>query len=458
MIRIFRRTVPMLCLLALVATAATASTPAPPAGTWLTDSTTVDQWTLPNGLRVVARHVPGAHAVSVTWGYRLGMDDEPADRLGWASLLAEVVFTAPAGGTPERTREEMESLRPLGWSLRVNRRQTLFTETATRAQLPGVLHQIAERMGGVRVTEANLQRSLATVRDALDEQSRGVGDADLYWQVREQALGIGPDELARRAEAKTLARVGPDAVRRALAYACVPANGVLAFAGDLAGLDLRAVVGAQFGGLPGGERPPDPRPVRLAAGTAVVERPGLTQPVAVVGLFAPELADTMHADFYMTMLLLGSQAKALWGQPEPPLGTRFQYALLDDPDFVRFYPKLRPGDEGDAQSPSTRVHAALFDALAVPVEPGTFATFRDNVLWLLGGPMPARLLETMRHDPAALNLLCVTSASRALWGDEEFWSAYRRRFGAEGFANPGRWSDWLSSPQLRASLLVVPAR
>jgi hypothetical protein len=198
--------------------------------------------------------------------------------------------------------------------------------------------------------------------------------------------------------------------------------------------------------------------VRLAPGTAVVERPGVAQPVAVVGLFAPELADTMHADFYMTMLVLGSQAKMEWGPPAPPLESRFQYALLDDPDFVRFYPKLLPADAGDPQAPSTRLHSTLFDALAVPVEPQTFAAFRENVLWLLGGPMPPRLLETMRHDPAALNLLCVTSASRTLWGDAEFWSQYRRRFGAEGFANPGRWADWLSIPQLRASLMVVPAR
>jgi hypothetical protein len=465
--RISRCTVLTLCLLVLARVSPAEPAPAgtPPASTgrvgtfeWLTDSTTVDRWTLPNGLEVVARHVPRARAISVTWGYRIGLDNDPAGQPGWTSLLAEVAFTAPAGGTPERTRDEMESLRPLGWSLRVNPRQTLFTETAAPGQLPGVLHQITERMRGVQVTPANLRRSLVTVCATLQEESRGVTEPDLYWQVREHALGTGPADLARLAEAKDLQRVKPEAVRKALARAYVPANGVLALAGDFTGLDLRALLTAQFGELPAGEPLPELPASRLTATTVVVERPGVTKPVAVVGLFAPVLTDTLHPDFYMSVLVLGAQAKSEWGKPEPPLESRFQYALLDDPDFVRFYPRLEPEDAAKPQGPSARWDALLFDMLAVPVPPGVFAAFRQNVLWLLGGPLPPRLLETMRGDPAALGVLSATTAARTLWGNEEFWSAYRRRFGAEDSIDPTRWREWLAAPHLRASLMVVPQR
>jgi hypothetical protein len=457
--RTFRRTALTLCMLSLAGTASAApaaagrATPEP-----LTDSTTVDRWTLPNGLQVVTRNVPRARAISVTWGYRIGLDSDPTDQPGWTSLLAEVAFTAPAGGTPERARNEMESLRPLGWSLRVNRRQTLFTETATREQLPGVLQQVAERMRGVQVTPDNLRHSLTTVRAELEERSHGVAEPMLYWQVREQARGTGPDQLARLVEAKGLERVRPEAAQKALARAYVPANGVLVLAGDFAGLDLRTILAARFGDLPAGEPLPEPPATRLIASATVVERPGLTQPVAVVGVFAPVLTDTLHPDFYMTMLVLGAQAKSAWGPPEPPLETRFQYVLLDDPDFVRFYPKLQPEDAANPQAPLARLHARLYDILATPVPPQVFDAFRQNVLWLLGGPIPRGVLQNMRGDPAALNLLCVTTASRALWGDEDFWSGYRRRFLAEAAAEPGRWSDWLGDPQLRASLMVVPPR
>lgn len=461
--RTCRRTVLTLSLLALTriafagpAPGADGSAPAPVPATRLADSTTVDRWTLPNGLQVVARHVPRATAVSVTWGYHIGLNSDPADRLGWTSLLAEVAFTAPAGATPERTRDEMASLRPLGWSLRVNRRQTLFTETASPAQLGGVLHQVAERMRGVTVTPANLRRSLATVRAALEEKNRGVTEPALYWQVREHARGSGPEALARLAAARELQRVTPGAVRQALARAYVPANGVLVLAGNLAGTDLHALLAAQFGGLPAGEPLPEPAAPRLTATATVVERPGLERPLAVVGLLAPALTDSMHPGFYMAMLMLGSQAKVIWAAPEPPLETRFQYALLDDPGFVRFYPALLGGDEADPRSPSAHLDTLVMEAVDTQVPPEVYAALRENVLWLLGGPLPPGLLASMRADPAALNVLGATTAARALWGDEGFWSEYRRRFGVDDSAKPAHWNRWLRDPRLRASLLVVP--
>jgi len=447
--RILRRIALTLCLVALARVC-------PAAPIMLSDSTMMDQWTLPNGLRVVARHVPRASAVSVTWGYRFGQDADPRDELGWATLLAEVAFTAPAGDTPERTRDEMESLRPLGWGLRVNRRQTLFTETAAPAQVAGMLHQIAGRMRGVQVTPENLRRSLATVRAVLDQQSRGVGEAELYWQLREHALGVGPEELTRVAEARKLARETPRSVQAALARIYVPANGVLVLVGDFSRLDVYRVVAEQFGGLPGGEPLPELPPSNLKPGEVMVERPDIKAPVALVGLFSPVMEDTLQPQFYMSLLVLGSQVKAQWGAPEPPLGSRFQYSLLDDPDVVRFFPKLLPGDEANPRAVSDRVSSTLLDVIAMTVEPEVFATYRDNVLWLLGGSLPPRLLETMRRDPAALNLLCATSASRRLWGDEAFWSEYRRRFGDENAINPGLWNEWLVAQRLRATLLVVP--
>ena len=452
-------------LLALARAAAAApapgvATPAPalPAGTRLADSTTVDRWTLPNGLEVVTRHVPRARAVSVTWGYRIGLDDDPADLPGWTSLLAEVAFTAPAGRTPERARGEMASLRPLGWSLRVNRRHTLFTETAAPGQLPGVLHQVAERMRGVEVTPAGLRGALATVRAALEERSRGITEPMLTWQAREHARGTGPDELIRLAGGKGLERLKPEAVRRALARAYVPANGVLVLAGDLSTMNARAVLGAGFGDLPAGRPLPAPPAPPPTAATVVVERAGLTRPVAVVGLFAPALTDTAHPDFYLAMLMLGTQAKRLWEPPDPPLETRFQYALLDDPGFVSFYPALQPGDEADPRSPSARLDTLVIETVDTQVLPQAYAGLRQSVLWLLGGPLPAALEGTMRDDPAALNVLGITTAARALWGDEDFWSGYRGRFTVSPAATPAHWNGWLRDPQRRTSLLVTPPR
>ena len=84
--------------------------------------------------------------------------------------------------------------------------------------------------------------------------------------------------------------------------------------------------------------------------------------MAVLGLTAPALSDSLHPSFYMALLVLGGQAKVSWEPPARPLVTRFQYSLLDDPGFARFYPAVesaatrRPAAaRGDPESDSSMI-------------------------------------------------------------------------------------------------------
>src|SRR5438093_1542124 len=124
----------------------------------LPDSTVCESWLLPNGLGVTTRHVPRTSAVSITVAYRIGNAGDPTGREGLARLLAEAAFTAAAGEIPERTRDEMESLRPLGWNLEVGTRSTLLTEIASPAQLP-----VALRPGLRQITRSDLASPLGVV-------------------------------------------------------------------------------------------------------------------------------------------------------------------------------------------------------------------------------------------------------------------------------------------------------
>lgn len=424
----------------------------------LADSTTADRWTLPNGLQVVMRDVPGARAISIAWGYRIGLDHDPAGRPGLASLLAEVAFTAPAGDTPERTRDEMESLRPKGWSLRVTRRQTLFNETATIAQFPGVLHQVATRMRGVTVTEVGLRGSLATVRRMLGERYFGAPDQQLHWQVREYARGLDGNAIVALAAAKGLDRETVASVQQAIARAYVPANGVLALAGDFSSLDLRSIVASEFGALPAGDLLPAPAAASLDSVTVVLPRAGVSAPVGVLGFIAPALTDSLHPSFFMAMLVLGGQAREAWGPPTPPLGTRFSYAILDDPGFARLYPKAVAQGAPDPHSLTAATNEMIDDLLVSSILRDTYDGFRLNMLWMMGGEMPRPLAVGVRLDPAALNVLCTSLASQALWGDEAFWGEYRRRFDFTVSPGFGAWAGWLKDPAHQARLLLVPKR
>ena len=422
----------------------------------LEDSTTVERWTLPNGLEVVARDVPGARAISITWGYHIGLDQDPADRPGLATLLAEVAFTAPAGDTPERTRDEMESLRPQGWSLRASRRQTLFNETATTSQFPGVLHQIAGRMRGVTVTDAELKGALVTVRRTLGERYAGTADQLLYWHVREYARGLDQAAIAELATAKGLSRETPASVQQAIARSYVPANGVLVLAGALSGLDLRSIIDNEFGALPAGDHLAALPGPRFDSVRVVLERSGLDAAVAVLGLMAPALSDTLHPSFHMALLVLGGKAKQAWDPPARPLTTRFQYSLLDDPGFARLYPPAIPPQAPDLQNTAAILSWTVEELLSGVIPRETYDGLRHNLLWMMGGPMPRALLDGVRQDPAALNFLCTSLASQALWGDEAFWAEYRRRFDASVSPKFGFWADWLRDPGHQATLLILP--
>ena len=445
-----------LCFAAALLLAAWSALPAR-AATMMADSTVVDRWQLANGLEVVTRHVPGAPGTAITVGYRSGVDDDPADRPGLTALLAEVALTAPAGDIPERTRGEMESLRPLGWGLKVTRRHTLFTEGATRAQFPGVLHQTATRMRGVTVTDAVLDTALATVRRQLGQMYFGGVDQMLFHQVRECARGTDGNGIVALAAAKTLGALKTADAQKAIARAYVPANATLAIAGDLSGFDLHAMVEHEFGGIAGGARLPDPAPPALDSATVVLARPEVTEPAGVIGLRAPALGDSLHPSFFLAMLLLGTRCNQAWGAPSAPLTSRFNYAVLDDPFFVRMFPRLGK-NALDPRRLSDGIEDLVNELLEMTVTIGNYQDLRYGVLWLLGGPMPRNVLRSVRTDSGALNALSNGMASRALWGSDAFWAEYRRRFDPTVSPAFGAWSQHIVTPRNQTRLLFVPRK
>ena len=434
----------------------------------LPDSTTVERWRLGNGLRVVAQSIPRAAGIAVTVAYPAGSDADPPRRRGLARLLAEVQMMGPAGEMPERSRAEMESLRPLGWSLVVGRNATRLSEVATRAQLPGVLRQVAARMRGVTVSGAALQSALASVRRDLGAQLFGSVEQSLHYQAREYAAGYEPNAILDLAEARDLERVAPPELQGALRTVFAPSQAVLALAGDLGGLDLHALIQAEFGGVPGapgpardsldgvaGGAPAAPPRDRFHPGFHVAPRNDVDRPVGVLAVEAPALTDTLHPSFFLCMLLIGDFCKQNWSISSA-VQSRFSYSILEEPDLVRFYPDVQP-DSTDAGALANRLMETLTLLQGMVVPLSEYDDYRRNVLWLLGGPMPRHVAVQVSRDPAALNLVCNHLAARELTGGEAFWSEYRRRFLARGDPRLELWGRYLARPDHQAALLFTPS-
>jgi hypothetical protein len=418
----------------------------------------MESWQLANGLRVVTHDIPRSRAVAITLAYPVGTDGDPPARRGLAQLMAEVQMMAPAGDVPERSREEMESLRPLGWSIKVNRRATQLAEVATIEQFPGALRQMATRMRGVRVDRAALKAAVATVRHDQGEHLFGSVDNALYFQAREYANGADPAAVLDLAAVKGLDGVTPEELERRVHEAFVPAGAVLAIAGDLGGMNVHALVESQFGTLPGGAPSSSPaagpKPPVFRPSFHSVARADLDQPVGVLALNAPALSDSGHPDFFLSMLLIGQHCHQSWTISRY-VKTRFRYSLLDEPDLVRLYPATAPDSTGP-RALSNELHDALHELLGMIVVTGEYNELRYNVLWLLGGPMPQHVLAMVRSDGSALNNVCNNLAARELTGGEAFWATYRRRFTAGSGPDLAGWIRYLDQREHQAGLLFTP--
>jgi hypothetical protein len=417
------------------------------------DSTVTDAWRLANGLEVRTRHVPGAGGVLVTIAYRAGSLYDPAGREGLAEVLAELQFTCAAGPAPARSRAAMDSLRSLGWGARVSPRMAVFTEVAAPGALAGLLGESAARMRGVTVTPASLAAAIASVRRDAGERALGRPDLGLYARVRDIATGTSDEAVITRAMGRALDAITVPEATALLREACVPANASLVLVGNLAGVDVHQLVEDAFGGIPAGTARLAPAEPVLVAGSRAAAWPGLEHALGSVGIFAPALDDSIHPAFLLASVFVGGYMREYAGPPKPPLSSRFQYSLFEEPDLVRVYPDVGPAETDPAAL--GRTMNDVFEQLGAQViMSDAVDVVRHRVDWLLGGLMPLPLRTQSRQSPFVLEPLASAMASRALWRGDEFWARYRRSFETTRLM-PAVFYRWMSDPRHQARLVLT---
>lgn len=418
--------VPLAPVLALVlAAGAPVLRPAPAAAApaMLPDSTLVDRWTLPNGLRVVTRTVKGTGVAAITLAYRFGRDDDPENRQGLAQVLGELAFMGPAGDLPARTLDELDGQRPVGWSYPVMRHATLFSEGATLQQFPGVLSEVARRMRGVDVDAATLKHAVAQVKVDLAAQLEGPAEVSAGFVAREAALGRSEAEIRAVIAGRDLDRLTPAEVTQWMRKVYVPANAVLSITGDLVSVDVRRLVESLFGPIPAGEPMPPPGEAPLGPATFAMTR--AAEPVGAIGLIAPPLDDSTHAAFYLAASVFGVMSEQMTARSGADDKRRFQYGLFDEPELARVYPDVQPGVGPER----------LGEAVVALVEPMMQFTLlsrwlvqsRDRTTYLLGGPVPTSVLRQMKQNPRMLIAFSRAQASCELIRGPAFWDGYRAR-------------------------------
>lgn len=426
----------------------------PAAAQVLPDSTVMERWRLANGLEVRTRHIPGAVGIAVSTSFRAGRGTDPVGREGQAELLANLFFTAPTAEHAARSLASMAALRPLGWGIQVDSRLVVLTEIGSRAQLPGILHEIGSRMRGVTIEEPALKSSRAELRRQFAEGHFARLDLALHHRLRDLGEGITDEQVLARASGNGIEKLTARDARAQIDRVYVPANAALVLVGDLDGLEVRRMIESEFSGIPAGIAAAEAPERSLTASSRVTTFASISKPAGGLGIIAPALEDSLHPAFYLGMMIFGAWCNDHWGKPAVPLTSRFKYALLEEPEMVRFYPPVVAGSAtARALMDEFNLRAELF--AQVSIQMAQLDQFRTNASWLIGGPVPPAILRRASSEGGALGTLATSTAVRALWKGDAFWDVYVSRFLSTAIA-PGMFYPLLIDPRHQVALVLDP--
>lgn len=239
------------------------------------------QTATPNGIRVLAYHVPGQYVVAVRVVVPLSLGTEPEDREGIAVMTARLLDEGTARHSPDQFAFLLErsgiafgagaSEGSLGVDLDVPRRF-----------LAPALDLLRQALTEPAFPEAEVRR-LVRSRLAEIEQERASGP---YRAARELvATMYAADDRASRptgGSPATVSGISRNDVVRFHAQRLGPTGATVVVAGDLTGLDPGALVEEALGGWVAPEHVPAPAPhppvaAPDAARVVVVDRPGSVQ-------------------------------------------------------------------------------------------------------------------------------------------------------------------------------------
>ena len=257
----------------------------------------LQQYVLENGLEVILVRDTTAPTVAVDIWYRVGSANDPIGKSGFAHLFEHMMFE----GSPHIPNNGMDQLlEPVGGSSNayVSNDYTAYYETVPSHQLPLALWIEADRMGGLDVTQENLDNQRAIV---IEELQRSYDNRPYGTAVKALITVPYSYEPYKRPAIGNIDDVNKAQIDDVLSFHrtyYVPNNATLVVAGDIEFDRTRALVDALFGPIPRGDDPPalpDFVPVdQEEAEYITIEDPFINLPALLVAYEIPPL---VHEDF-----------------------------------------------------------------------------------------------------------------------------------------------------------------
>ncbi len=227
-----------------------------------------EQFTLPNGLRVVVHTDRKTPLVAVSVWYGVGSADEPKGKTGFAHLFEHLMFNG-SGNYDGEFFEPLEDVGATAFNGTTWYDRTNYFQNVPTGALDLALFLEADRMGNLlpAVTQAKLDNQRGVVQNEKRQ-----GDNQPYG-LTFYALGEGlfpeghPYRHSTIGSMADLDAASLDDVRDWFREHYGPNNAVLVLAGDIDVATAREKVTRWFGGIPRGPEPVRPR-AALPAGSS----------------------------------------------------------------------------------------------------------------------------------------------------------------------------------------------
>src|SRR5829696_7255825 len=142
------------------------------------ESLAIEEYALPNGLRVVLNRDAAVPVIAVAVYYNVGSRNEREGRTGFAHLFEHMMFQ---GSENVKKAEHFQYIMKAGGTMNgtTSSERTNYYETLPASQLPLALWLESDRMRTLAVTQENLDNQ----RDAVKEEKRLRYDNQPYGQV-----------------------------------------------------------------------------------------------------------------------------------------------------------------------------------------------------------------------------------------------------------------------------------
>jgi predicted Zn-dependent peptidase len=213
------------------------------------------QFTLPNGLRVIVHTDRKAPIVAVSVWYDVGAKHEPKGSTGFAHLFEHLMFNG-SENAPDDFFEPLKQVGATDYNGTTNLDRTNYFETVPTAALERALFLESDRMGYLlgAITQAKLDEQRGVVQNEKRQ-----GDNQPYGLVRYKITeGLftpdhpyGHDTIGSMAD---LDAASLDTVKNWFRDNYGPNNAVLVLAGDVDLATARTLVTKYFGSIPAGKK------------------------------------------------------------------------------------------------------------------------------------------------------------------------------------------------------------